>query len=814
MPRLSYKARIPWMSTPVRDPMVSPSPPAGALGARLPRKEDPRLITGRGRYVSDVELPRMLHVAFVRSPHAHARVRAIATAAAAARPGVVAVLAADDPALARHRIRARSALPSYVETAQPVLGWPKVRHAGEAVAAVVAGDRYVAEDAAALVAVDYEPLPAAVDVLEAGGGVPVHDEAPDNVLLTRRFEQGDVNGALAAAAVVIERSFRTNRQTAAPLEGRAGVADWSRRDGKLTLWSGTQVPHLARHGLAEILGLPENRIRVVAPDVGGGFGLKAILYPEDVALCLLAMRLGRPVKWVESRREGLLASAHARDHHYAVRAGFDGAGRLLAVDGRVTCNAGAYSVYPWTAGIEPLMAGGLLTGPYKVPSYRCEVVAVATNTTPAGPYRGVARPATTFVMERLLDLGARALGIDPVQIRRVNLVGPADLPYTSPTRLVHDTASYPVCLDMAVKAIGYDAFRSEQARLREQGRYVGVGLAAYNELTGLGQAASAGPRMPFRTGHEGATVRMDPSGAVTVLAGVTSQGQGLETTVAQVVAAHLGVEVDAVTVVLGDTDATPFGLGAFASRQGVIGSGAAMRAALAVRDKATAIAAHLLEAAADDVDVAEGRAFVRGFPDRAVSLAEVARVALLETHRLPPGTDPGLEATRFYDPIRGTFAAGAQAVIVEVDAETGTLRVLRHVCVEDTGRVINPLVVEGQVHGAIAQGIGGALGEHLVYDGTGQLLTGTLMDYPLPRASTLPAFELEHVEEPAANLVGVRGVGEGGTLGPAAALANAVADALAPWGVEPDTLPLAPARLWGALRSAARGAGAADRRSA
>jgi len=767
------------------------------FGARVRRKEDARLVSGRGRYVSDVELPRMLHVAFVRSVHAHAHLRAIDTAAAAALSGVVAVVTGDDPVFARHRLRARSALPTYVETEQPVLAWPKVRHCGEAVAAIVAVDRYAAEDGAALVAVDSEPLPAAVDVLEArGSGAVVHEAAPDNVLLSRRFAGGDVEAALAAAAVVVERAFRTNRQTAAPLEGRGGVAHWNDAEGKLTLWSGTQVPHLARHGLAEILGLAENRVRIVAPDVGGGFGVKGILYPEDVALCLLAMRLGRPVKWVEQRREGFLASAHARDHHYAVRAGFDRDGRLLAMDARITCNAGAYSVYPWTAGLEALMAGGLLTGPYKLADYRCDVAAVATNTAPAGPYRGVARPATTFVMERVLDLGARALGLDPVEIRRINLVGPGDLPYTSATRLVHDSPSYPVCFEKVIEAIGYADFRAEQARLRAKGRYVGIGFANYNELTGLGQAASAGPRMPFRTGHEGATVRMDPSGAVTVLAGVTSQGQGLETTMAQIVASELGVPFQSVTVILGDTDATPFGLGAFASRQAVIGGGAAMRAARAVRDKAARIAAHLLEAAPEDLEIADGRVVVKGVPSRAVSLAEVARVAHLETHRLPRDVEPGLDATRFYDPIRGTFAAGAQAAIVEVDPGTGTLVIRRYVCVEDTGRVINPLIVEGQVQGAIAQGIGGALSEHLVYDAAGQLLTGTFMEYALPTAATMPPLELDHIEEPADNLAGVRGVGEGGTLGPAAVLANAVADALAPFRVEVNDLPIMPARLW------------------
>jgi aerobic carbon-monoxide dehydrogenase large subunit len=776
------------------------------IGAPLRRREDPRLLTGRGRYVGDVELPRLLHVAFVRSVHAHARLREIDGGAAAANPGIVAVLTGGNPELAGLRIRARSALPGYVETEQPILAWPVARYAGEAVAVVVGADRYGVEDAAALVRVDYEPLPAAVDVLKAtrDGAPRVHEAASGNVFLSRRFQGGDVEGALAGAAVVVERTFRTNRQCAAPLEGRGGIADWSAGEGKLTLWSATQVPHLVRHLLGEALGLAENRIRVVAPDVGGGFGVKSMLYPEDVALCVLAMHLGRPVKWIEQRREAMQASAHARDHHYAVRAGFDSGGRLLALDVRAACNAGAYSVTPWTAGLEALMAGGLLTGPYKLEHYRCEVTAVATHTAPAGPYRGVARPATTFVMERVLDLGARALGLDPVEIRRANLIGPADLPYTSATRLVHDSPTYPVCFEKVVAAIGYSQFRAGQAQLREQGRYVGVGFAVYNELTGLGQAASAGPRMPFRTGHEGVTVRMDPSGAVTVLAGVTSQGQGLETTMAQLAAGELGVPIESVRVVLGDTDATPFGLGAFASRQAIIGGGAAIRAARAVRDKALRIAAHVLEAAVEDMEAADGWASVKGAPGRALRMAEIARIAHLETHRLPPDAEPGLDATRFYDPIRGTFAAGAQAAIVEVEPETGTIAIRRWVCVEDTGRIINPLIVEGQVHGAIAQGIGGALAEHLIYDEAGQLLTGTLMDYAVPIAAVMPVFETEHVEERAANLAGVRGVGEGGTLGPAAVLANAVADALAPLGVEPHELPLSPARVWRACELATR----------
>jgi len=781
------------------DKVVLSSP----FGARQPRREDARLITGRGRYVGDLELPRMLHVAFVRSVHAHARLRAIATERAAAAPGVVLVAVGAEESFARHRLIARSAAPGYVTTAQPILAWARARHAGEALAAVVATDRYAAEDATMLVDVDYEPLAAAVeaDAAVREGAPLVHDEAPGNVLLSRRFENGRVDLAMDGAVVVIERTFRTNRQTAAPMEGRGGVADWNAAEAKLTLWSGTQVPHLARHALADALGLPEHKVRVVAPDVGGGFGVKGVVYPEDVALCLLAMRLGRPVKWVETRREHFLACAHARDHHYTVRAGFDADGRLRALDARVLCNTGAYSVVPWTAGIEPLMVGGLLTGPYKLEHYRCEVSAVATNTAPAGPYRGVARPATTFVMERVLDLGARALNVDPVQIRRLNLVTKADVPYTSATRLVHDSGAYPVCFEKVVAALDYDNFRAEQARLRRAGRYVGIGFANYNELTGLGRAASAGPRMPFRTGHEGATVRMDPSGAVTVLAGVTSQGQSTETTLAQIAAAELGVAFASVSVVLGDTDATPFGLGAFASRQAVIGGGAVALATRAVRDKALRIAAHLLEAAPADLEIDNGTVSVRGVPGRSVTLGDVARVANLETNRLPPDVEPGLEATRFYDPIRGTFAAGSQGAVVEVDSATGAITIRRWVCVEDTGRVINPMVVEGQVHGAIAQGLGGALFEQLVYDVDGQLITGSFMDYALPAATMLPSFELDHLEEPAENLLGVRGVGEGGTLGPAAALAGAVADAL---GIETNELPLSSVRVWETLRAQRR----------
>lgn len=781
----------------------------GPFGERVPRKEDARLLTGQGRFIADVRLPGMVHVAFVRSPLAHARILDIDVSEALALDGVLSIATGRDADLADLALVATSALPSHVETPQPVLATDKVRFQGEAVAAVVAVDRYVAEDAAELVVVDYEELTVHVDALTALGapGDPVHDRAPENVLISRVFEAGEVEQALVDSAVVLEREYRTNRHGGVPLEGRGAVADWDAAAGILTLHATSQVPHIHRNGLAEVLGLSDHQVRLKVGDVGGGFGVKATQYPEDVVVAQLARRIGRPVAWIEDRVEHLQTALHARDHHYSVKAGFDADGHLLVIDAVLHANVGAYSCFPWTAGIEPLMAGGLMTGPYKLHHYRCDVRGVCTNTTATGPYRGVARPATVFVMDRLFDDAAAEMGLDVVDIRRLNLVGPDDLPYTAPTRLVHDSKTYIECLDQAVELVDYQALRAEQVAALAEGRYLGVGFSCYNELTGLGQKASAGPRLPFRTGHECMTVRFDPSGGVHVLAGTTSQGQGLETTMGQVVAAELGVSFDNVTVEMGDTDRIQFGLGAFASRQGVIGSGAATVAARAAKDKLLRIAAHLMEADPEWLSVDDGFIHTEDAPAVGVSVAEVCRVAFMEPHRLPPGEEPGLEATRFYDPITGTFAAGAQAAVVEVDVETGVVHVRKVVVVEDTGRMINPMIVEGQVQGALAQGIGGALFEHFVYDEHGQLTTGTLMDYLLPSALEIPEIVLGHVADPADNLNGVRGVGEGGTLGPYAAIANAVCDALSPLGVTIDELPLSPSRVKSAVSGAASLAG-------
>lgn len=768
----------------------------GTVGRVVRRKEDTRLLTGRGRYVSDLQLPRMLHVAFLRSPYGHARIRGIDASAARGTARVRAVFTGDEPAFAAVGMRALSALPSYVETEQPILARGKARFAGEAVAAVVAGDRYLAEDAVELIDVDYEPLPATVSAW-VPPEAPVHDEAPDNVLLERTFDTGEVPEAVSGAHLVVERELVTNRHAGNPMECRAGVALW---DGeRLMFWSGTQVPHIVRNMLAELLGLPEGMVRVIAPDVGGGFGTKSVLYPEDVALCVIARQLpGVPVKWVEDRAEHLLAATHARDHRYRLRAGFGADGELVALDADVTCNVGAYSVYPWTAGIEPLMAGGLLSGPYRLRNYRCTVRGVATNTAPSGPYRGVARPASVFAMEALMDDAARQLGISGLEIRRRNLITPEEIPYRMPSRLVDDSGWYGECLEKAVEAIGYEEFRAEQRRRNEAGENpIGLGLACYNELTGLGRAASAGPRMPFRTGHDACTVRVNPDGRVTVLSGVSSQGQGLETTVAQIVADAIGVPYDDVEVRIGDTNESLWGFGAFSSRQAVIGGGAAHRTGVTVREKILRLASALYEVSADDLRLVAGEVRVTGEPEPVGTLAELARVAYLQSNRLPEGIEPGLEATEFYDPIRGAFAAGAQAAVVEVDRVTGELRIRKWVCVEDAGTVINPKIVEGQIAGAIAQGIGGALYEHLIYDEAGNLSTGTLMDYLMPTSAEVPELIIDHLSKPADNPLGVRGVGEGGTLGPNAVLAGALTDAL---GIRVTHLPLTPASIWEALR--------------
>ncbi len=773
------------------------------IGARLPRVEDARLLTGQGRYVADLEPSGTLHVAFLRSPHAHARLAAIDTARARALPGVIACVTGDDLAATVRPVRAPSRMRDYRATDHPSLARGKVRHAGEAVVAVAAASRYAAEDALEAIEVAYVPLPVVADPeIALGASAPlVHDEPGTNALVSRTFARGDAAAAFDRAATVVGGRFRVHRHAGIALENRACLAEW--QGGALTLWSSTQVPGIVRDALAEVLALPAHRVRVVAPDVGGGFGVKTVLYPEEIVVAALAMRLGRPVKWVGDRREDLLTSTQAWDEIVDAELAVDAAGAILGLRARVLADVGAYSIYPWTASIEVVQVVSFLPGPYRVEHYAAEAVGVATNKAPMGPYRGVGRPVSVFVAEALLDRAARRLRLDPVAVRRANLLTPEELPYKSAAGIVWDSGAFVESLDLVCETAGYAALRAEQARARAAGRAIGVGVACYVELTGVGSAIAVSPGADVATGTEGATVRVDPGGGVTAIFGLACHGQGHETTLAQVVAGELGVPLERVRVLHGDTALSPHGTGTYASRSAVLGGGAAILAARAVRDKALAIAAHRLEADVADLELHGGAVRVRGVPDRAVALAELAGLAYAGRKRLPEGMEPGLEATRFYDPYFGTASSATHLAVVEVDGATATVRILRYVVAEDCGRIINPLIVEGQTTGGVVQGAGAALLEEVVYDDAGQLLTASLMDYLVPTASEAPRVEIVHIEHPSpTTLGGFKGVGEGGTIGAPAAIACAVADALAPIGVEVGELPMTGERLYRLLAKA------------
>jgi carbon-monoxide dehydrogenase large subunit len=696
-------------------------------------------------------------------------------------------------------------MPAYQVTSFPPLALGKVRFAGEAVAVVVANSRYVAEDALDWIAVDYEPLPAVSDMdgAMATGAPLLHEEIGTNLLLAREFSRGDVDAAIAAAAVVVRERFRFRRHTAVCIEPRGCLAEYHAGTGLLTLRSATQCPGLVRDILADLLDLPEHRIRVVATDVGGGFGAKSSLYPEEVTVCALARQLAQPIKWIGDRREDLLATTQAWDEIIEAELALNADGTIVGLRAEVTADVGAYSIYPWTAAIEPVQTISFLPGPYRIPSYHGRTRGVTTSKAPMGPYRGVGRPVATFVMEGLVDRAARQMGIDPTELRLRNYVGPEEFPYKSPSGIVWDRADFAACMRGAREMLDYSTARDWQARARAEGRWIGIGFASYVELTGIGSAISVSPGMPVATGTEAATVRVDPSGTVTAIFGIASHGQGLETSLAQVVAGELGVPLEHVRVIHGDTALSPYGTGTYASRSAVLAGGAGILAAQTVREKAGRIAAHLLEADPADLVMSDGRVSVRGAPDRAVTLREIARAAYSGTRRLPAGMEPGLEATRFYDPYFGTASSATHAAVVEVDRGTYEIGILRYVVAEDCGRIINPLIVEGQVHGGVAQGIGAALLEEVVYDSGGQLLTGTLMDYLVPSAAEVPGIEVQHLETPSpTTLGGFRGMGEGGTIGAPAAIANAVADALSPLGVEVNELPITPDRFLRLLRKA------------
>ena len=754
--------------------------------------EDARLLRGRGRYVDDIVLPRMLVATFVRSPHAHAVVTGVDTAVAGALPGVAAVLTGGDLARMARPLAPRFTGDGFTPTAWPALAHERVQFCGEAVAAVVAADAYTAADARDLVDVNYDPLPAVAGIDAA--------LARDAVLYRRRHCHGDVEATFASAPVVLRETFEHGRCAASPLEPRGLIADW---DGDvLTVWASTQTPTILRTALAGVLDLAITRVRVVTPDVGGGFGLKMHVFPEDVTVAAVARQLGRPVKWTEQRRENLGVTAQARQQRMEVALAATADGRVLALRARVLSDGGAYHVYPLTGALEALGSATILPGPYLTPAYAYDVVTLATNKPPLGAYRGVGMTMGAFVMERLLDLLAERIALDPAEVRRRNLIPRDAYPFMSASGMTYDSGDYPKALEQALAFADYERLRAAQAESRGHRRRLGVGIACYTEYTGMGAEVFRRRGMDDVPGSEAATVTMDSDGSVRCATSFPSQGQGHATAISQVVADRLGVPLECVRVEPVDTRSAPIGSGTFGSRGAVSIGGSVQAAADRVRDKLLALAASRLEAAGPDVVLEDGRAFVRGFPDRALAVAELARLAYsLPLGGLPEDLTPGLHATVYFDPPGPTFSGAVHVAVVEVDEETGRVAIVRYVVVEDCGPLLNPMLVDGQIHGAVAQGIGEALLEALVYDDTGQLHTGTLMDYALPRATDAPAFEVGHLETASPRMPGgLKGMGEGGTIGAPAAIANAVADALRDAGVRVTGLPLRAADLGPAPR--------------
>jgi carbon-monoxide dehydrogenase large subunit len=636
-------------------------------------------------------------------------------------------------------------------------------------------------------------------------GAPLlHEEAGTNVLVSREFKRGDVDDAIASAPVRVQGRFRMRRKTAMAIEPRVCLAEYETKHETLTLHSATQVPGIVRDALALALGIPGNRIRVVAPDVGGGFGGKGSLYPEEIFVCAAARRLERPIKWTSDRMEDLAATSQGFDEIVDAELAVDNEGRVVALRADVIGDVGAYSIYPWTAALEPVQVVSFLPGPYRVPHYRGRVRAVATSKAPTGPYRGVGRPISTFVMERLMDMAAAKIGIDAKEIRLRNLVPTAELPYKVASGIVWDKSGFQECLNMACDAIGYDTLRARQEEARAAGRWTGIGIACYAELTGIGSRISVAPGMPIQTGTETAIIRIDDTGGVTASFGVASHGQGLETTLAQVVAEHLGASFDDIRIVHGDSAAVPGATGTYASRSMVLAGGAATLAAQAVREKVLNAASHLLETSAADLVAEDGKVTVAG-TDRSITFREVARSVYSEIDQLPPGARDELAATKTYDPVFGTTTSATHIATVEIDPETYEVRVDRFVVAEDCGRLVNPLIVDGQVHGGVAQGIGAALYEEIVYDEQGQITTASLVDYLVPSACEIPSMDVLHLESASpTTLGGFRGMGEGGTIGAPAAIANALADALSPLGIEINELPVTPERLFRLIEAARR----------
>jgi carbon-monoxide dehydrogenase large subunit len=778
---------------------------AQGVGASLRRKEDDRFLNGKGQYVADIRLAGMMDVAFVRSPVAHARIRGVSIPPAC-RP--MSFVAADLEGV--KPIRAVSGLPGFKVSEQPVLADGKVRHVGELVAMCLAKTRAEAEDIAGAITLELDELPAVHDMLEARepGTALVHEHWGDNVFL-ETFVDVNIEAALDSA-IKVTREIRTARQCMAPIEGRGAVATFENRLGQLTLYTSAQMPHINRTGLSECLGLDHGRIRVVAPDVGGGFGYKGILLPEEVCLAWLAMRCGHPVRWIEDRREHLTGSANCREHHYVITGYADRDGTLRGIDCEATVDSGAYSAYPFSACLEAAQVASILPGPYDFPAYRCRTWSAATNKCPILPYRGVARTGVCFALELVLDAIAREAGLEPHEVRRKNLVRPEQMPFDNITKKHFDSGDYPESLRRAVAAIDVEGVRRRQQGREPDGRLIGVGLSIYCEQAAHGTSVYAGWGIPMVPGYEQATARMTPDGGLELRVGIQSHGQSLETTLAQVAHEILGIDTDKIKVVHGDTEYTPYSTGTWGSRCMVMAGGAVAAAAKEIAQRLAAIGANLLQADPAEVTFRDGQVVGK---NGAVTIAEIARTWYLRPQDLPYGVHTGgLEATVGYRPVRdsGTFSYATHAAVVAVDPELGDVEILDYVVVEDGGKLVNPMVVDGQIYGGLAQGIGTALFEEMPFDQSGQPLASTFADYLLPGPTEVPEARLDHMEtlSPYTEF-GVKGIGEGGAIAPPAAIANAVNDALRPLGVEITQSPITPRRVLEAIAAARGGADAA-----
>jgi carbon-monoxide dehydrogenase large subunit len=778
------------------------------FGASVKRREDPRLITGQGAYTDDFKLPGMLQMTLLRSPHAHARITRIDTSKAKALPGVAAVFTSADlngmvPPMPTAWLIPDSDLkiPVY-----PALATDKVRFVGDPVAIVVAENSYIADDAIDLIEVDYDVLPAVVNQEEAmkDGAPQLYDDVPNNQVFHWKFANGDPDGALASAEVRLKHRFVQQRLVPNAMEPRSAIADWNSGAGELTFYNTTQNPHIVRFLISATQGIPENKVRVIARDVGGGFGSKIPFYSGD-ALCVFASRkLKRPVRWTEDRRENFVATIHGRDMIIDVELAASRDGKINGLQVVNHANMGAH-LSTAAPGVPTWLFALIVPGCYTIPNYKCDVYGAVTNTTPTDAYRGAGRPEAAYLIERMVDLLAGELQMDPVEVRRKNFIPADKFPYTTAGTLTYDSGDYDKTLDLALQMVNYQGFRQQQAEARQQGKHLGIGFSTYVEVCGIAPSAAAGA-MGFQGGlWEPATVRVLATGKVVVLTGTNPHGQGEETTFAQLVSEELGVPVEDIEVMHGDTNAIPMGWGTYGSRTTAVGGTAVFKATKKVIEKAKKLAAHLLEANPEDIVHDHGNYYVQGSPAKAKTIQEVALMANLAWN-MPEGMEPGLEESNFHDPTNFTYPFGAHVCVVEVDDETGEVKILRYIAVDDVGRVINPMIVDGQVHGGVAQGIGQALYEHAIYDENGNFITGSMLDYAVPNATQIPAIETARTETPCPhNLTGVKGVGETGTIASSEAVVNAVCDALAPLGIKHIDMPLTPERVWRAIQAARSG---------